>query len=322
MSKKILLSGVKPTGLLHVGNYFGAIKQFVDFQDEYETIIFIADLHAITTVQDKDLLSKQIYDIAVDYMACGLDPEKALIFKQSDIPEVAELAWYFNCITTVPYLERAHAYKDAEAKGKEVNMGVFDYPILMAADILIQDADVVPVGKDQKQHIEYARDTAEKFNRIFNTELFKLPKEMIVESLAVVPGIDGQKMSKSYGNVIPLFAERDEVKSLVMRIPTDSKGVDEEKNPEDMVLYQIHKIFNGSEELFNSYKKGLSYKEAKEKLVEDILTFSEPFRKRRAELHNNRDYVLDVLKKGGERAKARVEAKMEKVRNAVGVKLY
>jgi len=165
--RKRLLSGIQPSGNIHIGNYFGAIKQFVDFQDEYESFVFIADLHAITTIQDKIKLSHNILDVAMDYLACGLDPERVCLFKQSDIPEVTELAWYFNCITTMPYLERATAYKDAHMKAKEVNVGLFDYPILMAADILIEDADVVPVGQDQKQHVEYARDIAQKFNNIY-----------------------------------------------------------------------------------------------------------------------------------------------------------
>jgi tryptophanyl-tRNA synthetase len=194
--KKILLSGIQPSGKMHIGNYFGAIKQFVDMQDTYESRIFIADLHAITTVQDKKMLSELILNVTMDYLACGLNPEKVVLFKQSDIPEVTELAWYFNCITTMAYLERATTYKDAHMKAKEVTVGLFDYPMLMASDILIQDADVVPVGADQKQHIEYARDTAQKFNNTFG-ETFKLPEPMILESVAIVPGTDGRKM---YGN--------------------------------------------------------------------------------------------------------------------------
>ncbi|MCR4330812.1 MAG: tryptophan--tRNA ligase, partial [Patescibacteria group bacterium] len=209
--KKVLLSGVKPTGRLHVGNYFGALKQFVDLQDAYQTRVFIANYHALTTVRDVEKLHNDTLDIALDYLAIGLDPQKTIIFRQSDVPEVTELAWVFNCITTVAYLSRAHAFKDAEAKSKEVNVGTFDYPLLMAADILIQDADVVPTGADQKQHIEIARDTAKKFNSIFG-DTFKVPEPLILEGVKTVPGTDGRKMSKSYGNTIPLFGTDEEIK--------------------------------------------------------------------------------------------------------------
>src|SRR3990167_4259767 len=192
-AKKILLSGVKPTGRPHIGNYFGAMKQFVELQNEYETHIFIADLHALTSVQNREELEENTLGVLLDYMAIGLDPKNVTLYKQSDVPQVAELAWIFNCLTTMPYLMRAHAFKDAEAKNKEINVGLFDYPILMAADILIQDADVVPVGQDQKQHVEYARDTAQKFNNIFG-EVFKLPEAMILEGMATVLGTDGRKM--------------------------------------------------------------------------------------------------------------------------------
>ncbi len=233
---------------MHIGNYFGAMKQFVDLQNEYDCHIFIADYHAITTVQDKEKLTQGIIDVALDYLAIGLDPKKVTLFKQSDIPQVAELAWIFNCITTVPYLMRAHAFKDAEAKNKEVSVGLFDYPILMASDILIQDADVVPVGQDQKQHVEYARDTAQKFNRVFG-DTFKIPEPYIIETVETIPGTDGRKMSKSYGNVIPLFATDEEIKKAVMSIPTDSKGVAEPKNPYESNLFLIHKLFLQDETL-------------------------------------------------------------------------
>src|SRR3990167_9582325 len=185
--KKILLSGVKPTGRPHIGNYFGAIKQFVELQNSYQCYIFIADLHALTSVQNREELRENSMGVVLDYLATGLDPKKTVIYKQSDVPQVTELAWIFNCLTTMPYLMRAHAFKDAEAKNKEINVGVFDYPLLMAADILIQDADVVPVGADQKQHVEITRDTAEKFNRTFG-DTFKLPETKILSNVAVVPG--------------------------------------------------------------------------------------------------------------------------------------
>ncbi|MCC6520699.1 tryptophan--tRNA ligase [Candidatus Nomurabacteria bacterium] len=318
MSKKILLSGVQPTGTLHIGNYFGAIRQFVDLQDKYDTRIFIADFHAITTVQDKELLSRNIYDIVCDYLALGLDPEKIVLFQQSKIPEVAELTWYFNCLTTVPYLERAHAYKDKVANGKEPSVGLFDYPILMASDILIQDAHVVPVGQDQKQHIEFARDIAEKFNRVYG-ETFRLPEPLIMDTVAIVPGTDGRKMSKSYGNTIPLFATEEEIKKAVMSIPTDSRGKDEVKNPDDLVLYQIHKLFNDTPEIRAGYTQGLGYKDAKEMLIADINAWIAPLREKRAEIAADRNMVLGVLEYGAQQARTIVEEKMKEVREKIGL---
>ncbi len=323
--KKILLSGVKPTGRLHIANYFGAMKQFVDLQDKYDCHIFIADYHAMTTVQNRADLMQGILDVALDYLAIGLDPKKVTLFKQSDIPQVTELTWIFNCLTTVPYLERAHAYKDAVANNKEANVGLFDYPILMASDILIQDSDIVPVGQDQKQHIEYARDTAQKFNNAFG-ETFKLPEPLILGSVETVPGTDGRKMSKSYDNVIPLFATDEEIKKAVMKIPTDSKGVDEPKNPDESILFSIHKLFLDGEALKNlkeKYEKGgMGYKEAKELLIADISAFITPMREKREMLAKDMDGVLDILKIGGEHARMRVEKKMKEVREKVGVEIY
>ena len=324
--KKILLSGVKPTGRVHIGNYFGAMKQFVELQNEYESYVFIADYHAITTVQNKEQLSQGIIDVALDYLAIGLDPKKVVLFKQSDLPQVHELNWIFNCITTMPYLMRAHAYKDAEAKNKEINVGLFDYPLLMAADILIQDADVVPVGQDQKQHVEYARDTAQKFNNIFSSEIFKLPEPLILKTVETVPGTDGKKMSKSYGNVIPLFATYEEIRKAVMSIPTDSKGVDEPKDTETNHIFNIHKLLLNDTEreaLALRYTNGgLGYKEAKESLIEALEGFIKPLRERRDMLSNDLDTVFDILKEGGRRASMRAEKKMEMVRKAVGVNIY
>jgi tryptophanyl-tRNA synthetase len=323
-AKKILLSGVKPTGRVHLGNYFGAMKQFLDLQDKFESYIFIADYHAMTTVQNKEELSQGIIDVALDYLAIGLDPKKVCLFKQSDILEVHELTWIFNCLTTMPYLMRAHAYKDAEAKNKEVNVGLFDYPILMASDILMQDADVVPVGQDQKQHVEYARDTAQKFNRIFG-DTFRIPEPFILKDVETIPGTDGKKMSKSNGNVIPLFATDEEIKKAVMSIPTDSKGVAEPKNPDESIVFQIHKLLLEGQKLTDlraKYEKGgLGYKEAKELLIADLRVFISPIRAKREALTKDLGSVLDILKKGGEKARSRAEAKMKEVREKVGVEL-
>lgn len=310
---QILLSGIKPTGRPHIGNYFGAMRQFVGLQDKYTPYVFIADYHALTTLQNSKELSSNIYELVLDYLAIGLDPRKVTLFKQSDVTEVTELAWIFNCITTMPYLERAHAYKDAVAKGREVSVGTFGYPLLMAADILIQDADVVPVGQDQKQHVEYARDTAEKFNRLFGTA-FKMPEPLILESVKTVPGVDGQKMSKSYNNVIPLFADDSEIKRLVMSIVTDS-GSDVPKN-----VYALHELIKDKQSLEALYseKKG-KYKDLKDALIADLIDFIGPMRAKRAELAGDRTAILAILKEGGTIAKQRATAKMVAVRKLVGV---
>mgnify|MGYP003435946091 FL=1 len=311
-----MLSGVKPTGRPHIGNYFGAMRQFVEFEKDYDSFFMIADYHALNGIQSREEMQANILGVAMDYLAIGLDPKKSVIFKQSDVSAHTECAWVFNTITTMPFLMRAHAFKDAEAKNKDINVGTFDYPLLMAADILLYDTDVVPVGQDQKQHVEIARDTAEKFNRIFG-ETFKLPKEMILEGVAVVPGTDGQKMSKSYGNTIPLFAERDEIAKAVMSIVTDSSG----ERPEN--VYQIHKLFRDEASLDALYeeKKG-KYKELKEALIEDIEEFIAPLRERRKYFEQNPEEVLKILEDGGERARAVADEKMQEVREKIGVKLY
>ena len=313
---KILLSGVKPTGRPHIGNYFGAMKQFVDLQNEYDSRIFIADLHAFTTTTDAKQIREDIIGVALDYLAIGLDPKKCLIFKQSDVPQVTELCWLFDCITTMPYLMRAHSFKDAEAKNKDISVGTFNYPMLMAADILIQDSSVVPVGQDQKQHVEFARDTAEKFNRIFG-ETFILPESLILENVSVVPGIDGQKMSKSYNNTISLFATDEEIQKAVMGIVTDSSG----GIPKN--VYAMHSLFKTKEELDNIYSENEGkYKVLKDLLAEDIKNFIRPLREKRAELEKDLPSVLQILKENGEKAREIVEIKMKEIREKVGVSLY
>ncbi len=316
MSKKILLSGVKPTGSAHIGNYFGAMKQFVDLQNsgDYECHLFLADYHALNLIQDREQMKKLTYELALDYLAIGLDPKKSTIFKQSDISAHTELAWIFDTIVTMPYLMRAHAYKDAEAKNKEINVGTFNYPVLMAADILLYDTDVVPVGQDQKQHVEYARDIALKFNHIFKEEAFKLPEPLILDSVATVPGIDGKKMSKSYNNTIPLFATREEITKAVMGIVTDSGG-DVPTN-----VYNIHKLFKTEAELKPLYdaNKG-KYKALKEALIEDIDAFIKPMRERRAELAHDEKTVMKILEQGAEQAKKIADKKLEAAKKAIGV---
>jgi len=312
--KKILLSGVKPTGRPHIGNYFGAMKQFVDLLNsgDYQCYFFIADYHALNFIQNAEEMRRNSLDLAIDYLALGLDPKRAILFKQSDVSAHTELAWIFDNIVTVPYLERAHAFKDAEAKGREVNVGTFNYPVLMAADILLYDTDVVPVGADQKQHIEYARDIAQKFNNAFG-ETFKLPEPLILENVATVPGIDGRKMSKSYNNTIPLFATREEIEKAVMGIVTDSSG-DVPTN-----VYAIHKLFKTEEELKPLYdaNKG-KYANLKKALIEDIDAFVKPLRERRAEIAKDEKKVLEILKDGAARANAVASVKLIETKKKIG----
>ncbi|HEY9583120.1 MAG TPA: tryptophan--tRNA ligase [Candidatus Paceibacterota bacterium] len=322
-NKKVLLSGMKPTGRPHIGNYFGAMKQFVDLQGQYNPFyIMIADYHALNLVQEAKLMRAYAHEMLLDYLAIGLDPDKVILFKQSDVPEHTELCWIFDTITTMPYLMRAHAYKDAEAKDKEISVGSFNYPMLMAADILLYDTNIVPVGQDQKQHVEYARDTAQKFNRIFG-EVFTLPEALIMSEVAVVPGIDGRKMSKSYGNHIPLFASDDEIRKQVMSIVTDSKQRGETLDPEKDNVFALHKLFSQVQlgDLVAKYKSGeIGYKESKELLAENIIKFTSPMRTRREELTKQDGLVESVLKSGGGKARIKANETITKVRKLIGVR--
>lgn len=314
MNKK-LLSGVKPTGHPHIGNYFGAMKQFVDLQNsgKYDCLFMVADYHALNLIQNGSEMKQLIYDLVVDYLALGMDPEKSIIFKQSDVSAHTELAWIFDTIVTMPYLMRAHAYKDAEAKNKEINVGTFNYPVLMSADILLYDTDIVPVGQDQKQHVEYTRDIAQKFNNIFG-ETFKLPEELILDNVANVPGIDGRKMSKSYSNTVPLFATRDEIISAVMSIVTDS-GTGVPTN-----VYNIHKLFKNEIELKNLYDTNTGkYKILKEALIEDIDAFIKPLREARMKFAGDEKLINKILEKGAERAQNFANNKLLEVKEKIGV---
>jgi tryptophanyl-tRNA synthetase len=330
--KKNLLSGVKPTGRPHIGNYFGAMKQFVDLQNaagtggaDYSCFFMIADYHGLNFIQNATEMRQLTLDLALDYLAIGLDPQKSVIFKQSDVSAHTELAWIFDTIVTMPYLMRTHAYKDAEAKDKEINVGTFNYPVLMAADILLYDTDVVPVGQDQKQHIEYARDIAEKFNHIFKMETFKLPKPLIMKDVATVPGTDGRKMSKSYGNTIPLFASREEIVKAVMSIVTDSGGAESAAGGSGSAgiptnVYAIHKLFKTESQLKPLYdaNKG-KYKTLKEALIEDIDAFIKPMRERRLMIAQNMPEVEKILTEGAQRAQEKSQKKLIEAKKAVGV---
>jgi len=308
-----LLTGLQPSGALHIGNYFGALKPFVELAYEYESTLMIADYHALTSLRNPRELRQNIVSVAKDYIAAGIDPQKSIIFKQSDVPEHTELAWIFQCLVTVPFLERSHAYKDKVAKGLEANAGLFAYPMLMAADILLYDTDLVPVGQDQKQHVEYAREAAAKFNNAYG-ETFKEPKEYVLKGIGMVPGTDGKKMSKSYNNTIPLFGTKDEIAKAVMSIITDSKA----ESPEN--VYAIHALLKERDDLSELYKdnKG-KYKVLKEALIEDIEALVAPMR-------SLRDSISDadakaVLKEGSEKARARASSKMADVRKKIGVSL-
>ncbi len=313
-SKKIMLSGIQPTGAPHIGNYFGMMKQLVDFQDEYTVYGMIVNYHAFTTIHDAKTLSENTFNVALDFLGIGVDPEKVILFKQSDVPQHTELCWILNCLVTVPWLSRAHAFKDKTDKGIEASVGLFDYPVLMAADMLMYDAEIIPVGEDQKQHVEMARELVRKFNAQFGDTFPVEPQELIMKNVAIVPGLDGQKMSKSYNNIIPLFGTDEEIKKAVMSIVTDSSG-DVPTN-----VYAIHKLFKSEAELASLYeeKKG-KYKDLKEALLADILEFIAPMRKRREHYANSPELVAEILKSGAEKARQKASEKMKLVRERVGL---
>ena len=321
--QKRLLSGVKPTGRPHIGNYLGAMRQFVDLASTHESFVFIADYHAMNYIHNGAELRDNSLGVALDYLAIGLDPARTVLFKQSDLPDHMELCWIFNTLTTMPYLMRAHAFKDAEAKNKEINVGSFDYPMLMAADILLYEPDIVPVGADQQQHVEFARDTAEKFNRTYG-DTFKLPESFIPADVATVQGTDGHKMSKSYSNTIPLFAEDADIRRLCMSIVTDSTGVQEPKDPSACNVFALHKHFSKSDlpDIERRYREGgIGYKESKELLADNLIRFITPLRERRAALAEDTEHVKGILRDGAERAHAVSGKKMNEVRQKVGVTL-
>ncbi len=312
--KKRLLTGAKPTGDLHLANYFGALKPFVDIYAGYESYLMVADLHALTTVRNGAEMRAQILNIARTYLAIGVDPEKVILFKQSDVQEHTELAWIFECQVTVPFLMQAHAYKDKVAKGVEANAGLFNYPMLMAADILLYDAEIVPVGEDQRQHIEYAREAAGKFNRAFDTEIFVAPQELVVEGVGTVPGTDGQKMSKSYKNTIPLFGSKEDIAKAVMSIVTDSSG----ERPQH--VYAIHTLFRTEVELNTLYEENKGkYKNLKDALIADIESMVLPMREKYESISDAE--VIRILKDGGDRARERALLKMKEVRKIIGISL-
>lgn len=317
-----VLSGIQPSGALHLGNYFAMMKRMIEYQQNHELFCFIVNYHALTTVQDAALLRKNTFEACADFLALGIDTEKSYFYVQADIPEVTELTWILSNITEMGLLLRAHSYKDKVAKGIEPNHGLFAYPVLMAADILLYGAQIVPVGKDQKQHVEMTRDIAQKFNHHYG-EVFVLPEADIQEDLATIPGLDGQKMSKSYGNTIELFASKEVLKKKVMSIVTDARAVDEPKDPDTCTLFAITSLFldkDGRAELRERYlKPGLKYGEVKKELVEIIWNYFEPYREKRERLINDPAYLHDVMQMGAKKTRAVALEYLEKARAAVGL---
>ena len=318
-----ILSGIQPSGVLHIGNYFGMMRPAIALQDEGEAFYFIADYHALTSVREPAALRENSRRVAIDFLACGLNPSKAALFRQSDVPQVTELAWILSTVTPVSRLELAHSYKDKVARGVAANAGLFTYPVLMAADILIYDSDVVPVGKDQKQHIEITRDIATRMNETFG-EVFKLPEPRIHAATETVPGVDGQKMSKSYGNTIDIFGDEKEMRKRVMGITTDSTPVEAAKNPDASTIVQLYALFALSSEadaMRDSFRKGgTGYGDYKKQLFARLWDYFAPMRERRAEILRDRSYVDEVLRQGAERANAEALRVMTRVRQAVGLR--
>src|SRR5581483_7831206 len=300
-----ILSGIQPSGILHIGNYFGMMKPAIALQNEGETFYFVANYHALTSLKDPKAVRENSRRVVVDFLACGLDPDRGAVFMQTDVPQVTELAWILSTVAPMGLLERAHSYKDKIARGMSPVVGLFSYPILMAADILIYDSDVVPVGKDQKQHIEITRDLAGKINETYG-DVFKLPEPRINPATEVVPGIDGQKMSKSYHNTIDIFGDEKEVRKRVMSIVTDSTPVEAPKDPARSTITQLYSLFASKEELAEMHERfkkgGTGYGDFKKQLFEKLWEYFAPMRKRREEILGDKLYIDNVLARGAERA--------------------
>lgn len=318
-----ILSGIQPSGSIHLGNYFAMMKPAIEMQEKAETFLFIADLHALTVNPEPELLRERIFNVAVDFLACGLSPEKTVFFRHSAIPEITELTWILDCLTPMGLLERCHSYKDKIANGIKPNHGLFAYPVLMAADILLYKSTTVPVGKDQKQHVEVARDIAQRFNNRYG-DIFVLPEEKIREDVAIVPGTDGRKMSKSYDNTIEIFGNEKKLRKKFMSIVTDSKGLDEPKDPETCPVFALYKLFASKqqqEEMAVKYREGgYGYGHAKQELFETFVEYFRPFVEKRQQLLADKGYVESVLAEGAEKAGAVAKDTIFDVRKAVGLK--
>lgn len=322
-TQKTILSGITPSGRLHIGNYFGAIRQHIDWQTKGDAFFFIANYHAMTSRHDSKLMYGHTIDIALDYLALGLDPEKCTFFAQSDVPEVVELAWILGTLCPMSLMEKAVSYKDKVAQGMSANVGLFTYPVLQAADILIYHSNIVPVGADQKQHIEITRDLANKFNNTYNGEYLILPEDHIVEAVATVPGIDGRKMSKSYNNTIGIFDEGNVLKKKVMAIETDSTPLEAPKDPDKCNVFALIKLFaskNDSDKIAAKYREGgYGYGHAKKELLHLIEAYFSEARSRRKIMASNVDEVHRILKFGGEKARGRADSVMKPIRKATGI---
>src|SRR5476651_1207891 len=319
--KKIILTGIQPSGTLHLGNYFGAMQPAIEMQDQYQAVYFIADYHALTSVMKADELRRYTFAVAAGFLACGLDPQRTILFRQSDVPQVHELAWLLSVVTPMGLLERAHSYKDKIAQGAETNHGLFAYPVLVAADILLYNSDFVPVGKDQKQHLEIARDIAQKFNDRFGP-IFKLPEPVIREATAIVPGIDGRKMSKSYGNTIPLFGEEKEIKKPVMGITTDSTPMDQPKQLEGTTLGQLMQAVNPvgyKDYVACGATPGVGYGDLKKKLLAEIVVRFQPYQEKYRHYQAHPDEVEAVLRDGAARARELAAPVLAAARQATGL---
>lgn len=319
-----ILSGIQPTGLLHLGNYFGMVKPSIRLQDEGEALYFIADLHALTTVRDPEKLRCHSIEMAIDFLACGLDPTRATLFRQSDIPEVTELAWVLSTVTPMGLLKRCHSFKDKTEKGMEATHGLFSYPVLMAADIVLYDSDVVPVGRDQKQHLEVTRDLVVKVNESYGEGTLRLPEPRIQEATAAVPGLDGQKMSKSYNNTLPVFGEEGPTRKALMRILTDSTPVEAPKPTDDSVILALYQLMVGETEysrMVDAFRAGGSgYGDFKKQLFEAYREYFAPFRARREEIASDPGEVERILREAALRAREIAVPVMDRVRKAVGLR--
>jgi len=320
---KRILSGIQPTGPLHLGNYFGMMVPALELAAAHDAVYFIADYHALTTISDRDELRDNVVHAAVDFLAAGLDPAKTILFRQSDVPEVLELSWVLSTVTPMGLLERCHSYKDKTGKGLPASHGLFSYPVLMAADILIYDSDLVPVGQDQKQHVEVCRDVAAKINKGFGDGVLKVPESIIKEATAKVPGLDGQKMSKSYGNTLPLFGNQKKLRKLIMGIPTDSTPVEDPKPIKDSIILELYRLFATDVEyaamVADFEKGGCGYGDLKQRLFDAYWNHFEPMRAKRDELLADPAAVEAVLADGAERARALAQPVLKRVRDAVGL---
>jgi tryptophanyl-tRNA synthetase len=320
-----ILSGIQPSGALHIGNYFGALKQFIDLQRDNDAYYFVADYHALTSVRNASQLRSFTFDVIVTMLSLGLDPEKSTLFVQSDVPETTELAWLLSTVTPMGWLEKCVSYKDKIEQGLSAEHGLFAYPVLQAADILLYDADLVPVGQDQKQHLEITRDIAERFNRVYGAgeEVFRLPKPHILDSVAVIPGLDGRKMSKSYNNTIDIFDDPATMRKKVKKIVTDSTPVEAPKNPDTCPLFNLYKLFASPDELTEVERRyregGIGYGELKSRLGEAMIARFAPARERRADWLAHPERVTEVRAAAAHRAKKTARLVLDRVRAACGV---